>query len=86
MRAGETRLTAGPDDAGTVTLTVQTPDSDDWTSTRSFDGTGRADIAVRQRSGARGLEAELDVITTSGRPTVRALEIEMTASGRVKEE
>ena len=86
VRAGETRLTAGPDDAGTVTLTVQTPDSDDWTSTRSFDGTDRADIAVRQRSGARGLEAELDVITTSGRPTVRALEIEMTASGRVKEE
>jgi hypothetical protein len=75
-----------PGDAGTVTTRVNTPGTAPWEDSRDFDGTGEPDIPVRKRCGKRGLEAELEVLTTAGRPTVRELQVETVPSGRVKEE
>lgn len=86
VKAGESRLTVQPGDAGTFTVRVNTPDSDPWESERAFDGTGKADTAARKRCGKRGLEAELEILTTAGRPLVRTLQVETTVTGRVKEE
>lgn len=86
VRAGEARLTVAPGDAGTLALTVRTPDLATYEATRTFDGNGQADTAARKRCGRRGLEAELEINTTAGRPLVRTLTVEMTAAGRVAEE
>lgn len=85
VRAGEARLTLEDGDAGTLTVSVRSPDRTEWISTRTFDDTN-TDSAARKRCGKRGLEADLEVQSTSGRPVVRALQVEMTASGRVAEE
>ncbi len=79
-------MTVLPGDTGTVTLTVKTPGANVWTKAKEFDGTGYPDLPVRQRCGKRGLEAELEVVTTAGRPVVRSLHVETTAAGRVKDE
>ena len=86
VRAGEARLTVAPGDAGTMTLTVRTPDRDEYEASRTFDGNGDNDTAARKRCGRRGLEAEIEINTTAGRPLVRTLSVEMTAAGRVAEE
>lgn len=86
VRAGETRLSVAPGDAGTVTYRVRTPDRPVWESTRTFDGDGAADTNARKRCGFRGLEAEVDIITTAGRPAVRAVGFALAPDGRVAEE
>lgn len=86
VRATEVRVTAEAADSGTITSTVQTPDRGEWTSTRTFDGTGEADTAARKRCGRRGLEVEVEIESTAGRPTVRSILVETAPLGRVAEE
>lgn len=85
VRAGEVRLTTRAGDAGTIEYTVNTPDREPWTSTRTFDDTN-PDTCARKRCGKRGLEGVLDIITSAGRPTVRSVAMEITNAGRVAEE
>lgn len=86
VRATEGRFAVNAGDAGTVTTTVRTPDRGEWTTTREFDGTGEADTAARKRCGRRGLEVELEVNVTTGRPTVRSILVDIAPAGRVAEE
>lgn len=86
VKAGSARMQLGDEDAGTLTLTVRTPDRDAWTASKDFDGLTRSDNDVRKRCGRRGLEAELEVTTTAGRPAVRQLLVEAMNTGRDKED
>lgn len=85
VRAVEARLKTGTGDAGSMTAIVRTPDRGQWESSRTWDDTN-ADTSARKRCGKRGLEAEIEIATTAGRPVVRSLGVEFTASGRVAEE
>lgn len=85
VRAGRARLTLSDGDAGTLTLRVETPDAIVWEKTRDFSYEGNSDRYARKRCGKRGLNARVEITTTAGRPTVRSLEIESTAVGRVEE-
>jgi hypothetical protein len=85
VRACEVRLTLLPGDSGTITYTVKTPDRGTWTTTRTFDDSV-ADTSARKRCGKRGLEAEIEINSATGRPAVRSWAAEVTAAGRVAEE
>jgi len=85
VRAGEVRLATAAGDAGTINYTVRTPDRGTWTATRTFDDSN-VDTSARKRCGKRGLEAEIEIVTSAGRPTVRTMAVEITASGKVAEE
>lgn len=85
IRYGRSRLALRQGDAGTLTLTVETPDADVWTKSRDFAFNGKPDHYARKRCGKRGLNATVEITTTAGRPTVRTLEVETTPVGRVKE-
>ena len=85
VKAGSARLALEHDSAGQVTLTVRTPGRTEWTGSKNFDGLTETDKPVRKRCGRRGLEAELEVLTTGGRPAVRQLVVEVMNSGRDKE-
>ena len=86
VKAGSARITANEADAGTLTLTVRTPGRPAWVGTKTFDGLTQTDVPVRQRCGRRGIEAELDFASTSGRPAVRHLLVEVANTGRDKED
>jgi hypothetical protein len=87
VKAGSARLQLGGDDAGTVTVTVRTPNrATEWTATKDFDGLTLSDRNVRKRCGRRGIEAEVEVTTTAGRPAVRSLVVEINNTGRDKED
>jgi hypothetical protein len=85
VRACEVRLTTTAGYSGTITYTVQTPDRGTWTTTRTFDDSV-ADTSARKRCGKRGLEAEIEINSATGRPAVRSWAAEVTAAGRVAEE
>ena len=83
VRAAETRLTLAAGDEGTVTLRVRTPNRQLLTTTKTFAGDGaQVDVALPLRVGQRGLEAEVELVSTSGRPTVRAVEVQVMKSGQ----
>lgn len=86
VKAGETRLTVENVDAGTVIYRVRTPDRPLWESSRPFSANGQSDTSARKRCGMRGLEGEIDIITTAGRPAIRSVAFELAESGRVAEE
>jgi hypothetical protein len=85
IRYARARLSLRTGDAGALTLTVETPDTDVWTKSRDFGFAGRADHYARKRCGKRGLNATVEITTTAGRPIVRSLEVETTPVGRVEE-
>lgn len=85
VKASEVRLRTADGDAGTITTRVRTPDRGEWTSTRTFDDTN-SDTSARKRCGKRGLEAEIEITTSSGRPIVRSLAVETVPHGAVAEE
>ena len=88
VRASEARITLKPGDAGTVTTRVRRPAVGDdeaaitWTGSKDFASNNNPDRKVFFRIGYRGQEAELEVVATSGRPLVRALEVQTMQSGR----
>lgn len=86
VKAGAVRLALENDDAGTATLTVRTPGRTAYTRTATFDGLTETDKPLRLKCGRRGLEAELEINSTSGRPAVRSLIAEVVAAGRDKED
>jgi len=86
VKAGSARLNLGEEDTGTLTLTVRTPGRDEWIGSKTFDGLTESDKPVRKRCGRRGMEAELEVVTSGGRPAVRQLMVEVVNSGRDKED
>lgn len=86
VKASEVRLTLGPEDAGNTTTTVSSPDRDDLEVDREFTYAGRGDVSARKRLGRRGLEAEVEVTASMGRPTVRQITVETVPAGRVAEE
>lgn len=85
IRAGRARLALSDGDAGSITLRVQTPDATAWEKSREFAFDGKSDRYARKRCGKRGLNARVEIVTTTGRPTVRSLEIESTPVGKVQE-
>lgn len=86
VKAGHARASLANDDAGTLTLTVRTPGRDPYEGTTTFSGLTEDDKPVRKKCGRRGLEAELELTTTGGRPAVRSLIVEVAASGRDSED
>lgn len=85
VKAAEARLAVLTGDAGSMTATVRTPDRGEWMDSRTFDDSV-ADTNARKRCGKRGLEAEIEVTTLGGRPTVRSMMVETVPNGRVAEE
>lgn len=85
VKAGSARMILGGADAGTLTLTVRTPGRAEWSGSREFDGLTESDVPVRKRCGRRGIEAEVEVVTSGGRPAVRQLLVEVVNSGRDKD-
>lgn len=86
VKAGSARLDLGADDAGTVQLTVRSPSRTAWTGSKTFDGLTESDRNVRLRCGRRGLEAQLSITMTGGRPAVRQLVVEVMNNGREAED
>ena len=86
VKAGSGRFDLGASDAGALTLTVRTPGRAEWISSKAFNGLTQSDKPVRRRCGRRGIEAELEVVTSGGRPAVRQLLVEIVNSGRDKED
>lgn len=85
VRAGEARLRLGDDSAGTFTVRVRTPRQTTTSTSRTFLYDDITDMPVRKRIGQRGLEAEIEISTSGGRPTIRALEVETAAVGKVED-
>lgn len=87
VKAVATRLKlSSADDAGTVTCLVRTPNRPEYSASKTFDGLDQRDKPVRVRSGRRGIEAQIQIRTTGGRPAVRSLQVEVANSGRDKED
>lgn len=87
VRGAEVRATLDADSALTLNLLVRTPNNRLWTGTRDFVASQfqTADVPLRKISGERGLEAQLEIITTAGRPTVRSFLVETVNVGRVEQ-
>lgn len=85
VNSGHVRLALVDGDGGNVTVRVKSPDRAEWTGSRSFAYVDRADVGARKQCGMRGLEAEVEVTTTRGRPVVRTLEVETVTNGTVAE-
>ena len=82
VRASETRLVLDDGDAGSITTRVRTPDRTANETIATFTGSStQPDDAVKQRIFTRGLEAEVEVQTTNGRPTLRAIEVQTLRGG-----
>ena len=83
----EVRATLTPTSAGTLTLLVRTPNHTLWTGARDFAASDfeTADVPLRKLCGMRGLEAQVQLNTTGGRPTFRSVAIETATVGRVEE-
>jgi len=86
VKNGKVRVNLAGDDAGTVTLTVRTPGRTPYVAAKDFDGLTQTDDTLRVRAGRRGIEADLELVSTSGRPAVRALTVEVMNTGRDKED
>lgn len=86
VRVGSARLGLSEEDAGTLTLTVRTPGRTPYVSSKDFDGLTDSDRETRLRCGRRGLEAQLSISMTGGRPAVRQLAVEISNSGRDQED
>ena len=83
VRSFEVRATAEAGDAVTVNCQVKTPGRIPTTVSASLTSDGSLpDEPISQRIGARGLEAELEILTTAGQPTIRSLEIQVSKTGQ----
>lgn len=88
VRASEARLTLETGDAGTLTTYIRKParagqaQPDNVVSQSFAADPVNEDTSAFSRLGIRGLEAELEVVSTSGRPLIRALEVQTMQSGR----
>lgn len=88
VRASEARMVLGPLSAGTVTTRMRIPQgggqalTGEWDVTVPFSAKTNPDGAVFKRLFNRALEVELEVNTTGGQPTVRALEVQVRKTGQ----
>lgn len=87
VRQCEVRGTLDAASAVTLSLTVRTPNNVATVYSKDFVRSQfkTDDVRMRKLSGKRGLEAQVDITTSGGRPTVRSVEIETVAVGRVEE-
>ena len=87
VRGCEARLTMAPTDQVTLNMLVRTPNNTLWTGTRNFTGSqfDVADASLRKICGMRGLECQLEIISTNGRPTVRSVLVDTVNLGKVEE-
>lgn len=87
IRYGRARLTLAAGDAGTLTLLAEVPNANVWTGNKnfSFEENPKPGRYIRKRCGKRALTGSVEIVTTSGRPVVRTLELETTAVGKVEE-
>lgn len=87
VRGCEVRATLDVNSELTMNLLVRTPNNRVWTGTRTFTA-GQfetSDSPLRKMCGQRGLEAQIEIITTGGRPTIRSVSVQTTNVGRVEE-
>lgn len=87
VRGCETRATMAPTDQVTMNLLVRTPNNRVWTGTRNFIGSQfeTADVPLRKICGVRALEAQVELISTNGRPTFRSILVDTVNLGKVEE-
>lgn len=80
----EVRATLPEGSAVTLNLLARTPNNRLWTGTRDFVASQFevSDVPLRKRCGERALEAQIELLTTSGRPTFRSAMVETAAVGR----
>ena len=87
VRGCEVRATLAAGDAVTLNFMARTPNNTMWTGTRNFTAeqflTG--DVPLRKMCGMRALEAQVELVSTSGRPTFRGVLVETVGVGRVEE-
>lgn len=85
VRQCEVRASLDALSALAVSFIVRTPNNTTWTGIRNFTAAQfeTLDAPLRKVCGMRGLEAQIDLTTSGGRPTIRSVEVETAAVGRV---
>ena len=68
-------------------LMVRTPNDRTWTGQRLFaaEQFEEEDVALRKVCGERGIEAQVEIRTTAGRPVVRSVMVETAVVGKAEE-
>ena len=87
VRQAEARATLPAGSALTMSLLARTPNNRLWTGERAFSASQfeTEDAPLRKICGERALEAQVELITTGGRPTIRSVLVETAAVGKVEE-
>lgn len=87
VNRAEVRATLDTASALTLTLNARTPNYTLWSSSRNFVASQfkTADVPLRKLCGTRALEAQVEIDTTGGRPTIRSIAVETAPVGRVEE-
>ena len=87
VKGCEVRATLAPSDRVTLNLMARTPNNRVWTGTRDFVGSqfDTGDAALRKQCGLRALEVQIEILTTTGRPTFRSVQVATVNTGKVEE-
>ena len=87
VRHAEVRATLDSNSALTLTLNARTPNYRLWSASRAFTAAQfqTADAPLRKLCGERALEAQVEIDTNGGRPTIRSIAIETADVGRDEE-
>jgi hypothetical protein len=83
----EVRGTLDADSTLSLALMARNPNYRLWRATRDFTAADfqTTDVPLRKLCGERALEAQVEIITTSGRPTFRSVSVETMQVGKVEE-
>lgn len=83
----EARGTLDSESALRLTLLARTPNYRLWNASRDFAAADfqTADVPLRKLCGERALEAQVEITTSSGRPTIRSISVETMTVGKVEE-
>ena len=87
IRKCEVRATLDADSVLELNLMARLPNNRLWQGRRTFTASQfqNSDAPLRKQCGERALEAQVEITTTSGRPTFRSILVEYTKVGKVEE-
>ena len=87
VRACEVRATMDTESSVTLNFLVRTPNNRVWDGERTFTASqfDTEDVPLRKMCGERGLEAQVELTTSGGRPTFRSVLVETVNVGKVEE-
>lgn len=83
----QARATLDDDSNVTLNLLARMPNYQLWSASRAFTRSQFkvADAPLQKLCGARALEAQIEITSSGGQPTIRSLVVETVAAGRVEQ-